>query len=279
MMGGMRTFAFAKGHAAMNDFVLIKDRHATLSLSDEDVRWICDRRAGLGADGVLRAVKAGHMPGWTGDPNLWFMDHRNADGSAATMCGNGLRLFVRYLIEEDLAPRNEVLVATRAGQRTVWELFDGRLRATMGKVSVDGAPTGVTLGDREYAATGVDVGNSHAVVLLGDAEALADLDLTQPVSVSPGRFPDGANVVFAVPTAPGRLTVRVVERGVGETLACGTGAVAASAVAARAATCEVLGDYAVRARGGRLDVRLSPDQSYLTGPAVVVARGEAVLPE
>ncbi|MCL2316696.1 MAG: diaminopimelate epimerase [Actinomycetia bacterium] len=273
----MRSFSFAKGQATLNDFVLITDRHNTMPLSEADVAWICDRRAGIGADGVLRAVKGEFIREWRGDPDWWFMDYRNADGSVADACGNGLRLFVRYLIQEDLAPRNEVFVGTRAGARTVWELFDGRLRATMGPVSIDEEPTWVALGGHRYEAHGADVGNPHAVVLL-DAPVDA-LDLRAPVTFDRERFPAGVNVEFAARAGEHRLRLRVVERGVGETRSCGTGVVAAAAVAAQAWTGEPVGDLGVDVPGGRLDVRLRDGQSYLTGPAVVVARGEATLPD
>ena len=275
----MRSFSFAKGHATMNDFVVILDRSNALSLSPADVSRICDRRTGLGADGVLRAVKAKHVPEWRGAPDWWFMDCRNADGSVAAVCGNGLRLFVRYLIEEDLAPRNEVFVATRGGQRTVWERFDGRLRATMGPVGLDDRPTWVGLGEHRYEASGADVGNPHAVVVLGAGDDLAGLDLTRPVSFDQERFPAGVNVEFVAADGPDRLHMRAVERGVGETYSCGTGAVAGAAVAARALTGRAEGDITVAVRGGVLDVRLTPEQAYLTGPATVVARGEATLPD
>ncbi|MCL1840689.1 MAG: diaminopimelate epimerase [Propionibacteriaceae bacterium] len=264
----------------MNDFILVQDRHNALELSDADVQWLCDRRAGVGADGILRAVKAGCMPDWNGDPNLWFMDYRNADGSTAQMCGNGLRLFVRYLMDEDLAPRDEVHVATRAGERTVWELFDGRLRATMGRVRLGDRPTWVVLGDQRFdEAMPADVGNPHAVVALDGITALRRLDLTQHIELDPTVFPEGANVEFVVEEGPGRIRMRVQERGVGETFSCGTGVVASAAVMLRRATGEAQGHCDVSVRGGHLSVHLVPDESFLTGPAVVVARGEVTMPD
>jgi diaminopimelate epimerase len=275
----MRSIAFAKGHATMNDFILIKDRLGTLALSDDDIRWLCDRRAGLGADGVLRAVKAEYMPEWHGDPSLWFMDYRNADGSIAQMCGNGLRLFVRYLMDEDLMPRDQVTVATRAGKRTVRELFDGRLRATMGRVEVADRTTWVRLGGQEFEAAAVDVGNPHAVVRMSGITPLRGLDLSARLELDRARFPEGANVEFYVEEGPGRIRLRVLERGVGETFSCGTGVVAASAVLVRQNTSSSEGDCEVTVRGGHLQVRIAADETYLTGPAVVVARGEAILPD
>ena len=98
----MRRWSFAKGHGTENDFVILLDRESMLDVGPSEVRFICDRRAGIGADGLLRAVLARHIDGWEGDGGLWFMDYRNADGSIAEMCGNGLRVFVRFLLDQDL---------------------------------------------------------------------------------------------------------------------------------------------------------------------------------
>ena len=89
--------SFAKGHGTRNDFVLVTDADDARPLTDDDVRFLADRRSGIGGDGVLRAVRARHVPGWDGDPDLWFMDYRNADGSVSEMCGNGIRVFGRHL--------------------------------------------------------------------------------------------------------------------------------------------------------------------------------------
>ena len=97
--GAVRSRMFAKGHGTENDFVLLVDRDASEPLTDDQVRWICDRRAGIGADGILRAVAGRHIPEWSGDPDVWFMDYRNADGSVAEMCGTGVRVFVRHLVD------------------------------------------------------------------------------------------------------------------------------------------------------------------------------------
>ena len=128
----MRRWRFSKGHGTQNDFVVLLDRENVLHPSDDDVRWLCDRRAGIGGDGLLRVVLARHVPEWDGDPDLWFMDYRNADGSVAQMCGNGVRVFVRYLLDEGLASGPDVDVATRAGLKPASVLLDGRVRVGMG---------------------------------------------------------------------------------------------------------------------------------------------------
>lgn len=263
---------FAKGHGTRNDFVLFADPDNLYDLTPAQVAFLCDRRGGIGGDGVLRAVRCARVPGREAGGDRWFMDYRNADGSLAEMCGNGLRVFLRYLEEQGLVTGPEVTVDTRAGQRTSTFLPDGRVAVTMGPVSV-GGPVTVRHRGRRLAATGVDVGNPHAVVLLEDAADLARLDLTAAPQWEPAdAFPHGVNVEFVVREAPGRLRLRVHERGVGETESCGTGVVAAAAAVGEADR------VVVSVPGGTLEVDLTGDVAVLTGPAVVVARGTCTLP-
>ena len=274
----MRTWSFAKGHGTLNDFVLIKDRSGMLNPSEDDVRFLCDRRAGIGADGVLRAVKAQNMPGWAGPGNPWFMDYRNADGSIAEMCGNGIRVFARWLIEEDLATGDVIEIATRAGSRRVTVRQDGRISATMGVPQWSEEETRVRLGGRDWWGHPVDVGNDHCVVHVAE-EDLASLDLTGPLELDRRRFPRGANVEFVVDVGPSHVRMRVLERGVGETMSCGTGVVAAS-LDLRRRTDASMATVTVDVPGGTLTVGFGPDgEALLTGPAVIVARGEVILPD
>src|ERR1700684_3169632 len=104
---------FAKGHGTGNDFVILPDTDDQLRLTPELVRRLCDRRTGIGADGVLRIVAGADGPG------TWFMDYRNADGGIAEMCGNGIRVFARYLLDHALASGPELAIGTRAGVRRV----------------------------------------------------------------------------------------------------------------------------------------------------------------
>jgi diaminopimelate epimerase len=269
----MRSIAFAKGHGTRNDFVLFIDRDGLTDLSAREVSYLCDRRAGVGGDGILRAVEADLMSGYDGPSGLWFMDYRNADGSIAEMCGNGLRVFLRYLAEEDLIDATApVTVATRAGLRTGRFLDGGLIAVTMGAVANTGAVQ-VSLGERTWPAVAVNVGNPHAVVTLEPTELLADLNLDQVPTWSPSHaFPDGVNVEFITIAAPGRVRMRVHERGVGETQSCGTGVVAAASVAAPGGTCSV------SVPGGELQVDLTGSDAVLVGPAEVVARGRCYLP-
>lgn len=275
----MRNWSFAKGHGTCNDFVLLQDRHNLLDPSDDDVRFLCDRRAGIGGDGLLRAIKAEHIDGWDGDPDLWFMDYRNADGSVAELCGNGVRVFARYLNEEGLASGVTLPIATRAGLKEATLLPDQTIRVGIGMTAVGEATPTVRLGDADWPAARVDVGNPHAVVLLDTVAALDALDLSRSPDWEPAaEFPDGVNVEFIVPVGERHLRMRVYERGAGETMSCGTGTVAAAVAASRAAGASD-GQWRVDVPGGTLLVDLGGAEAWLTGPAVVVARGEVLLPD
>ncbi len=293
---GPVTLTFTKGHGTENDFVLLPDVEARLDLTAGQVRWICDRRAGIGADGVIRVVRTADVAEVADQAAEaeWFMDYRNADGSAAQMCGNGVRVFVRYLLREGWVEPGRFAVATRAGARSVrLETQDG-----VPEVSVDLGPWRLTHGQGAVADGGdstvqvdgltgpvpglsVDIGNPHVVVLLASEQDLARLDLTRPPSVRPAP-PAGANVEFVVLGRPGRLRMRVHERGVGETRSCGTGA-AAAAVAARAWTAftgrAAADRWRVDVPGGVLTVTAAPgDRAELAGPAVLVADGSLRIP-
>ena len=264
---------FAKGHGTRNDFVLFADPDNLYDLTAEQVRYLCDRRAGIGGDGVLRAVRTNQVSQWAGSRADWFMDYRNADGSIAEMCGNGLRVFLRFLAEEDLIdPSGVTAVATRAGLRSGWLVDDGRIAVSMGAVSIGDQVT-ISHGGRTWPATAADVGNPHAVVEVASAAELDGLDLSLAPTWSPAdAFPNGVNTEFVLREGPGRLRLRVFERGVGETDSCGTSVVASAAVLGGAQNC------AVQVLGGRLEVRLGDPDAVLIGPAAVVARGRIDLP-
>lgn len=273
----MDTWGFVKGHGTCNDFILLKDRSGSVALSPEQVRFLCDRHGGIGADGVIRAVKAAHVPEWDGDPELWFMDYRNADGSLAEMCGNGLRVYGRFLMEEGLVDSNDLAIATRAGLRRVRELPDGRMCASVGQVHVAPEPTWVDHAGRRLRAVAVNVGNPHAVVQLPEDLRLDGLDLSRAPGLDEKVFPEGANVEFVRVENEHELSMRVHERGSGETLSCGTGVVAAAAACGLPGPGEEL-TRAVTVPGGRLEARFAGGSAELIGPAVLVARGEVLVP-
>jgi diaminopimelate epimerase len=279
---------FAKGHGTENDFVILLDPDGTCGLTAGLAARLCDRRAGIGGDGVLRAVRAaagadrgggvdgaggadgGGGAGDGGTAPEWFMDYRNADGSLAEMCGNGIRVFARYLVRHGLASGPEFAVATRSGPRRVRAGADGDVTAEMGAVAVLGPGSAVVAG-RARPGLRVSVGNPHLACLVG--EPLAGLDLSRVPELDPGQFPGGANVELVQVTGPRSVAMRVHERGSGETRSCGTGAVAAAAAAA-AENRSGDGTWAVSVPGGDLTVTLDAGRAWLTGPAVIVAEGE-----
>lgn len=268
----MERTRFVKGHGTLNDFILIGDPDGFVQLTPEFVRWVTDRRAGVGADGLIRAVRAGAIAEWDGDPDLWFMDYHNADGSVAEMCGNGLRVFAAYLLHEQLVDSPSFDVATRAGVRHV-DVHARGIRIGLGRAFVDSESVTVRLGERTWPGVPVDVGNPHAVVFLS-AEELAGLDLHEAPTCEPAeRFPNGVNVEFVVVGDTNELTMRVHERGVGETMSCGTGVVAAAAAyrALHAADGEAV---QVHVPGGDLEVEFQESGVSLNGPAVLVSEGQ-----
>jgi diaminopimelate epimerase len=263
---------FLKGHGTENDFVLLPDINGTLELTPSRVRALCDRRGGLGADGVLRVVPGAMVrdaPPET-SPDDWFMDYRNADGCVAEMCGNGLRVFARYLVEAGLVAESEFRIGSRSGPRTVRRNDDGSVTVGMGQVRFLGTST-VTVEGAAFTGLVVDVGNPHLACL---TEVPVDqLDLTVPPGHDPGAFPHGVNVEFVNVFPGGELRMRVHERGVGETRSCGTGTVAALAAMLDAQSRDT-GEAEVQVPGGRLHVAITSSGSTLRGPAVLVAWGQ-----
>lgn len=286
----MTTISFAKGHGTRNDFVLVPDTDGALDLTDAQVSFLCDRRSGIGADGIIRVVKAGKVadaPADT-DPDLWFMDYRNADGTAAEMCGNGTRVFAEYLRTRGLVTDDVFDIGTRAGVKRIttvdggfavdlgtWQLArpdEAAKRGMDSVVQVLGAPS-------PLPALSIDLGNPHTVVALPPEVTLEALDLTTAPQVDPLPA-NGTNVEFVRPLEHTHVAMRVHERGVGETQSCGTGAVAAAL-----ATWWWGGqpadrlDWQVNVPGGQLGVHIQGDRVALSGPAVIVAEGTTEIPD
>lgn len=268
-----RTLAVAKGHGTENDFVILTDPEDFLDPPADLVRYLCRRQAGLGADGLLRVVKAGHIADWAGDPGLWFMDYRNADGTVAEMCGNGLRVFVMHLVEKGLVdPKGPIYIATRAGVRVAEVLPGGRVRVEIGPAVVSGERYWIEMGGIGWKAIPVDVGNPHGVCFHDDVDAV---DFSGGPEFSRDQFTRGVNVEVVQVLGPGHLKMRVHERGVGETRSCGTGTVAVAAAAAATLPEEAERTaWRVDVPGGTLRVDLG-ENCMLTGPAVIVFEGEA----
>lgn len=285
----MTSIPFAKGHGTQNDFVLVPDPDGVIDLTSAQIAHLCDRRAGIGGDGLIRITRAAHVPDAPADvpAEVWFMDYHNADGSLAQMCGNGTRVTARWLTDAGLVD-GEFDLGTRSGLKHVVPLGDGfavdlgpwRLsrqdiadeRGTDSVVQAVGVP-------EPLPALSLDLGNPHTVVALPPPVALQGIDLGVAPQVDP-RPEDGSNVEFVRALDAGHIAMRVHERGVGETRSCGTGAAAAALAtwwwAGQPATQQ---DWRVDVPGGTLGVHIAGDRVALSGPAVIVASGEAELPD
>lgn len=273
---------FAKYQGIGNDFVMLADPEDRLRLTPEDARALCDRRFGIGADGVIRVAPA--QGG--GD---FFMDYVNSDGSLGEMCGNGIRCLAVFAAAEGLTDKAELQVETRAGLKTVW-VADGGIRVDMGPPAFrpedvpvlwqgDALHTKVELPDEVLEAACLSMGNAHAVLFVDDLDAVPLTDLGPRIETHP-MFPAGTNVEFVVVESGDRIAMSVWERGSGRTLACGTGACAA-AVASR-----LLRDtderVTVAMPGGELTVEWSGSTTdvqpvFMTGPAVKSFEGDTDL--
>jgi diaminopimelate epimerase len=281
--------AFLKGHGTENDFVIVPDPDNAIDLPPAFVAALCDRRAGIGGDGVLHVVRSAAHPearAMAAEAE-WFMDYRNADGSIAEMCGNGVRVFARYLQRAGHVTEGDITVATRAGVKNVHigkpgsgsGSAEGDITVGMGRALLPEGDVTVTVGERSWPARNVNMGNPHAVAFVDD---LADAgNLFSPPPFSPASaYPDGVNVEFVVDRAPGHVAMRVHERGSGETRSCGTGACAVAVATARRdgadpAVTGIPATYTVDLPGGTLVITERPDgEIEMTGPAVIVAEGE-----
>ncbi|MBA3279971.1 MAG: diaminopimelate epimerase [Geodermatophilaceae bacterium] len=274
---------FLKGHGTENDFILLPDlakldpRAPVPPLTAEEVRRLCDRHAGIGANGVLRVLPVGtatEAEGLDTAAARWFMDYRNADGSASEMCGNGARLFARYLRDAGLETADAFDLATRGGVRGVSMSPDGEVSVDMGPAT-SGVASVAEISGARFPGQQMSLTNPHLVCLTD--VAVDTINLSCPPVVDDGLFPDGVNVEFAnlrsADSDPPRVRMRVHERGVGETRSCGTGACAVAAhVLARIG--RDTGRVLVEVTGGELTVSVTPAATVLSGPAVFVATGD-----
>jgi diaminopimelate epimerase len=286
------TLHFTKGHGTGNDFVLYSDPDGAIDLSPAQVAAIADRHFGVGADGILRAVRSTHIPEGAealaeDETAEWFMDYRNSDGSLSEMCGNGIRVFARYLIENGLAtlePGDTLAIGTRAGVRDVQRNLSG-FQVDLGRWRLDGGEPLVRAKNLAVArpGLGINVGNPHVVVAVASEEELESADLSFIPQLDP-EAPDGVNVEFVLPADPmikdgvGYIRMRVHERGSGETLSCGTGAAAAALATRHWAGKGAPNQWKVEVPGGTVGVRMFPTEDgehvSLSGPADLVFEGE-----
>ncbi len=270
---------FAKMHGAGNDFVVIDCTDGDPLVDWEAfARFALDRRFGIGGDQLL-LVK----PSREAD---FFMGIRNPDGSSAEMCANGIRAFMKYVRDRGLANADRLRVETLAGVVSPRWLGDDQVEVEMTRPILEPEKIPTTLGadgplvevpleldGRSFRVTAVSMGNPHCVIFVDDPEQVPVEEIGPLVEHHPA-FPQRTNVEFVRPRTPHQLEQRTWERGVGETLACGSGACASAVAGALAGRSER--DVEVRLRGGTLRVRW-PDADgpvWLTGPAAHVYSGE-----
>ena len=262
---------FLKVHGAGNDFVLLPDLDDAIVLDADLVRALCARHLGVGADGVIRVA-----PPRSGVDADVFMDYWNADGSVVEMCGNGVRCVAKYMGDRDLADAEQIRVDTRGGVKPValhrgagGKVLGGRV--DMGAPVVGKVDWPMDVGDDTLNVTTLSMGNPHAVMVVDDVDGFALAPLGQQLQAHEA-FPDGTNVEIINVQGRERVKGRIWERGVGETMASGTGG------AAMAAAAHLLGLAARRSTvelpGGELDVDWTETTLWVTGPAAEVASGE-----
>ena len=272
--------AFTKGHGTRNDFVLLDDPDGILDLDAAMVVALADRRGGIGGDGVIRVVRT-RSAGIEAPAEApeWVMDYRNADGSLAEMCGNGVRVFAAHLRAAGHVDTDAFEIWTRAGLRTVEILArprhdgaDWTVRVGMGAPALEENDRRLSIDGHELIAYDVDMGNPHAVAFLPEGVHLDQLDLTR----RPGIAPDpegGTNMEFVQQRGDHHVAMRVFERGVGETDSCGTGVAAVAVAAAHRAADGSGRPWTVEVPGGTLQVARRGEEVTLTGPARLVADG------
>lgn len=289
-----------KAYATGNDFVVYLDEDGTHEPTADEVRFLCDRHFGIGGDGLIRLahpqavsdVNERQIADCAAGDADWFMDYRNADGSLAEMCGNGTRAITLFAQRQGIADQpggKPFHLGTRAGVKVLTSLGDvpglGKdvFQVEMGawkRGDVDGYEVTIPGTSGSARGTFVDMGNPHVVAVLEDAFAslpnVEDLDLVTKPVVAP-EIPSDQNVEFvrideqSEGDDAGEATMRVNERGCGETLSCGTG-LCATAITLRAKT--GIDHWTITVRGGTLRVDVTDEDVKLTGSATIVGKIE-----
>lgn len=266
----------AKWHGSGNDYLVVEEAALPAPLTAEAIVLLCDRHRGVGSDGILlRCPPTGAVPGAVTRMRIF-----NPDGSESEMCGNGIRIFARYLAAGGAVDRGEFVVETLAGPITPRLLSGGMVRVDMGRARFESAnidsarlpreagggvvDAELEAAEQSYRFTFVDVGNPHCVIVVDDPAAI-DLPTVGAAIERHRLFPNRVNVEFIRPEADGSVRMRVWERGVGETQACGTGATAVGAAAVRLGLAE--SPVTVRLLGGDLviEVERAIDMSGAAG--------------
>jgi len=249
------------GHGTENDFVLIFDPENKIEVSADQVRAICNRKTGIGSDGLIRICK---------ENEKWFMDYRNNDGSIAEMCGNGIRVMAKYLTERGHQKAGIFPIDTRDGMKFLSVPETGDITVNMGQIREVIGEISSTTNGHTWSGYNIDMGNPHAVVFVESISQVGDL--AQPPIVEPAdEYPDGVNVEFVEFLENGELKMRVHERGVGETKSCGTGTCAVALAATLKKGMRLPASWIINPPGGRLSVEIDAhNNAILTGPAVLI---------
>lgn len=259
------------GHGTHNDFVILFDPDEQLAITSAQVAAMCNRKSGvgatsaspiaIGADGMIRIIK---------HDGKWFMDYRNADGSIAEMCGNGIRVMARYLVARGHQREGIFAIDTRAGIKHLRVPAEDDISVNMGKVYDESEAVEATVNGATYTGFNISVGNPHAVVFTDDLSTLGSLEIAPTVTPA-DSYPDGVNVEF-VEILPGQeAKMRVHERGSGETQSCGTGTCAVALAATMKTGGTLPSRWVIFPPGGRLVVDIDGhSNATLTGPALLL---------
>jgi diaminopimelate epimerase len=268
----MQNHVFATyGHGTHNDFVILFDPDDQLTITSAQVAAMCHRKSGVGADSATASViGADGMIRIIKHEGKWFMDYRNADGSIAEMCGNGIRVMARYLVAKDHQREGIFAIDTRAGIKHLRVPAEDDISVNMGKVYDESEAVEATVNGSTYAGFNINVGNPHAVVFTHDLSTLGPLEVAPTVTPA-GSYPEGVNVEF-VEILPGQeAKMRVHERGSGETQSCGTGTCAVALAATMKSGGALPARWVIYPPGGRLVVDIDGhSNATLTGPAVLL---------
>ncbi|MFM8205377.1 MAG: diaminopimelate epimerase [Actinomycetales bacterium] len=249
------------GHGTENDFVLIFDPTEQLEITADICKRICDRTTGVGSDGLIRITKKS---------DKWFMDYRNSDGSIAEMCGNGIRVMARYLVDRGHQGSGIFPISTRDGNKFVSVPSVGDITVNMGQISSMESEISVSANGKSWPAQKIEIGNPHAVSFVDDLNDVGDLAASPAVNPE-SEFPEGVNYEFVVMQPNGELAMRVHERGVGETKSCGTGTCAVALAATLVTGRKLPAKWVINPPGGRLEVEIDAhSNAILTGPAVLL---------
>ena len=249
------------GHGTENDFVLVFDPNNEHSITTAQTAAICNRQTGIGADGLIRIIKR---------DTKWFMDYRNADGSLAEMCGNGIRVMARYLVERGHQPEGIFAINTRDGVKHLRVPLTDDISVNMGQVTDEGESITAATNGRIWNGYNISVGNPHAVVFVDDMSEIGELT-EAPVVRPRDSYPEGVNVEFVKVVESNVIQMRVFERGSGETRSCGTGTCAVALAATLHTKGKLPAIWIINPPGGRLEVSIDGhSNATLTGPAVMI---------